>query len=647
MHSDILIVEDQFIEANDLRIILEKAGHTICGIAKSVDQALVILQSVKPDIVLLDIFLKGDLTGIDLAKTLTKQNVPFIYLSANSNESTFEAAKATQPYGFLVKPYREKDILAALDIASYRHKHMLELQRRQEQWISSVLLNITTEIASTEQKLLLLAKAFRSVIHFEFMIIDTHSGSDGPGTVYAFQRTGLDEYITSHGWDFVKKINITLPELNHFRKIPLKHEEAIILNGREFSDDLQDNILQERLNQLYGINAALMVPISLKGNNAMSISFFSAGAVYFTSDHTDLLSQLTALLSTVLENISSQKIKTSPLQMQESKVESEISQQQVLNGIIGKSAALLRVIDQVSQVAAFDTTILVLGETGVGKEGIARAIHQLSHRKNKPFVKINCAAIPATLVESELFGHEKGAFTGAAEKRIGKFEQAEGGTIFLDEIGEIPMEVQSKLLRVLQEKELEHIGGRTTIKIDVRIIAATNRNLYKEVAASKFRIDLYYRINVFPVTLPPLRDRKDDIPLLVEFFLEKNAPLSQNIPKQISAEALKTLVNYSWPGNIRELQHLIERHVLITPAPVITRIELPAHEDNTEETAVEENHFRTIADVDKSHIIAVLKKCNGKVSGKGGAAEILQIPATTLTSKMKKLGITWKYLYEQ
>jgi len=370
----------------------------------------------------------------------------------------------------------------------------------------------------------------------------------------------------------------------------------------------------------------------------MSISFFSAGAVYFTSDHTDLLSQLTALLSTVLENISSQKIKTSPLQMQESKVESEISQQQVLNGIIGKSAALLRVIDQVSQVAAFDTTILVLGETGVGKEGIARAIHQLSHRKNKPFVKINCAAIPATLVESELFGHEKGAFTGAAEKRIGKFEQAEGGTIFLDEIGEIPMEVQSKLLRVLQEKELEHIGGRTTIKIDVRIIAATNRNLFREVQQGRFRSDLFFRLNVFPVTIPPLRERTADIPVLAAHFLSKHAKIGAKTPQNFSARVIKQLSAYSWPGNVRELEHLIERSILLTNGPVINQIFLP-------DPTGEDDHLlpgtciKTIDDIERSYIISVLKKSNGKIAGIGGAADMLRIPSTTLNSKIKRLNI--------
>jgi DNA-binding NtrC family response regulator len=643
MFLKILIVEDQFIEANDLKIILEKAGHRVLGIAKSVDQAIALLEIEKPQIVLLDIFLKGDRTGIDLAKTLTRENIPFIYLTANSNESTFESAKATNPYGFLVKPFREKDILAALDIASYRHKQMAELMRRQEGWLSNLLTNIVQENGEPDQKLLQFAKAFKPVIYFDYMVIDLRIDQDGPSSVYAFHRLNYDDYEMTSGWSFLKQIESSLPDLNIFRRRFIQQPGISIVNGNDFFEMTRSDMLSEKLVQLYGLKSGLLIPLHTDKKAQASITLFSRQPDTYKPEHLELIEPLNAQMTTVIKNIEKQKAKqTSNLRSPAQKA-GESSIASPFPEIVGKSPRLLQVLDQISQVAPFETTVLILGETGVGKEGIAQAIHHMSGRKLKQFIKINCAAIPASLVESELFGHEAGSFTGATDQRIGKFEQAQGGTVFLDEIGEIPLEIQSKLLRVLQEKELERIGGRTTIKIDVRIIAATNRNLYQEVAAGKFRIDLYYRINVFPLKLPPLRERPEDIPLLADYFLQKNIHLSAGKIKKFSPEMMQRLIHYAWPGNIRELQHLIERHILITPTDIISSVEFP--EENFTADAQENNgdQFKTIADLDREHILAVLKKCNGKVSGKGGAAEILKIPSTTLTSKMKKLGITWKY----
>lgn len=279
----------------------------------------------------------------------------------------------------------------------------------------------------------------------------------------------------------------------------------------------------------------------------------------------------------------------------------------------------------------------------MGKEGLVNAIHELSQRRLKPLVKINCAAIPVSLIESELFGHERGAFTGATDKRIGKFEMAHNGTLFLDEIGEIPIEVQSKLLRAIQEKEIERIGGRGIINTNVRIIAATNRNLLKEVAEGRFRMDLYYRLNVFPITLAPLRQRKEDIPALVNHFLVQSAKMTGNTSVRVSTEAMQQLLNYEFPGNIRELQHLMERHVLLAKNNLITSFDLTpdVFEEIVEQE--QETEFKSIAEMDREHILSALKKCNGKVSGKGGAAELLKLPPTTLNSRIKKLGINWSY----
>jgi transcriptional regulator with GAF, ATPase, and Fis domain len=303
---------------------------------------------------------------------------------------------------------------------------------------------------------------------------------------------------------------------------------------------------------------------------------------------------------------------------------------------------MLTVLDHIGIVAPLDTSVLVLGESGTGKERIAKSIHYLSPRKNKPLVVVNCASMPATLIESELFGHEKGAFTGAIEKRTGKFELANGGTIFLDEIGEMPAELQVKLLRVLQEQEIERIGGRGPVKINVRIVAATNRNLEKEVEEGRFRLDLYYRLFVFPIIIPPLRERKDDIPVLANHFLERYAQKSGKAITGISPNVMNQLFEYHWPGNVRELEHFIERSILLTDGPVIKDAYLPKLQGKKESAVFAEiatDRLKTIDEHARDHILEVLKRCNGKISGKDGAASKLGLPPSTLHSKMQKLGI--------
>jgi len=459
MKEKILIVEDEFIVANDLKIMLIKGGYEVTGIASSVVQARKLIDAKRPDWVLLDIMLKGDLTGIDLAWELIEQQVPFLYISANTNQTTLEAVKATQPYGFMVKPFRERDLLVMLDIARYRH-------------------------------------------------------------------------------------------------------------GIEHAND-------------------------------------------------------TALLS---QNFTAQP--------------------NSIDGIIGHSQELLNVLEKIQLVAPTETSVLVLGESGTGKEKIAHSIHDLSARKANPVVTVNCAALPHSLIESELFGHERGAFTGANSARIGKFEQANGGTIFLDEIGELPLDSQVKLLRVLQEREIERLGGDKTIKVNVRIVTATNRSLEKEVAEGRFRLDLYYRLNVFPIQLPPLRERKEDIEELALYFLKKYAAKSHKNVTGISPAALSQLKQYNWPGNIRELEHLIERNVLLSKSNEIQSFDLAALPDTATSAKAEETGtgvIKSMEDMERDHIMNALKVCSGKVFGTGGAAELLKIPAQTLYSKMKKLGIKQEY----
>ena len=301
--------------------------------------------------------------------------------------------------------------------------------------------------------------------------------------------------------------------------------------------------------------------------------------------------------------------------------------------IIGNSPALQSVLENVALVGPTDSTVLIVGETGTGKELIARAVHNVSSRCGRPFIKLNCAAIPSELLESELFGHERGAFTGAIAQRVGRFEAANGGSLFLDEIGDIPQRLQAKLLRVLQEHEFERLGSTQTRRVDVRVVAATNQDLDALVEAKQFRMDLYYRLNVFPIELPPLRQRLDDIPPLVRHFVEKyGARMSKQIT-EISKDAMDAVMRYSWPGNIRELQNFIERAVILTKGNILQLPPLPScMRTRTEPITLEE--------AERDHILKVLEESNWVVGGKNGAAARLGVSRTTLNSKMQKRGLS-------
>jgi transcriptional regulator with GAF, ATPase, and Fis domain len=338
-------------------------------------------------------------------------------------------------------------------------------------------------------------------------------------------------------------------------------------------------------------------------------------------------------LKTAFDEISQLKRK---LEAENTYLQEEIKQVESFHEIIGSAKTLKKVLRKVKQVAKTDATVLILGETGTGKELLARAVHDASDRSAKPLVKVNCSALPAELIESELFGHEKGAFTGAINRKIGRFELAHKGTIFLDEIGDLPIALQTRLLRVLQEREFERLGGEVTLKVDVRVIAATNRNLEEQVINGEFRQDLYYRLNVFPIESPPLRDRLEDIPDLVHHFINKyNKKLNHKI-KSVQTNVLEKLGAYHWPGNIRELEHIIERAIILNQGSQL-RLGEWFIANNTNQAASEE--LSTLAEKEKEYILKVLENTNWKVRGKNGAAEILGLKPTTLESRMKKLEI--------
>jgi PAS domain S-box-containing protein len=347
------------------------------------------------------------------------------------------------------------------------------------------------------------------------------------------------------------------------------------------------------------------------------------------------------------------------LTVQNTYLQEEIKSVHNFEEIVGESPALLEVLEKVKRVAKTDASVLIAGETGTGKELIARAIHSASQRHEKPLIKVNCASLPSSLVESELFGHEKGAFSGAINQRIGRFELAQGGTIFLDEIGEVPTEVQVKLLRVLQERSFERVGGSDSIKIDVRIIAATNRDLPKAIREGKFREDLFYRLNVFPIALPPLRDRVDDVPLLVQFLVAKFAARIGVRIKSVGQATMQRLNSYSWPGNIRELENVLERSIILSNGPTLEidaevfgappRDGAPAlgspvlfpprSESLVLSGEAPSRPLETLESTERSHILAALKQTNWVIDGPRGAAKILALHPNTLRSRMKKLGI--------
>jgi len=316
-------------------------------------------------------------------------------------------------------------------------------------------------------------------------------------------------------------------------------------------------------------------------------------------------------------------------------LEEELITTHQFDEIVGESSGLKRVLKQVEDVAATDATVLILGETGTGKELIARAIHELSTRHDHAFVRLNCSAIPSGLLESELFGHEKGSFTGAIAKKVGRLELAHQGTFFLDEVGDLPLELQPKILRALQEKEFERVGGTRTIPVNVRLLAATNRDLAKMVNAGQFRSDLYYRLRVFPLTIPSLRERRDDIPLLVRYFLGIHSKRMGRHIETIPAETMEALVKWPWPGNVRELENFIERSVILSPGPALRAplAELKAVEEAAGQTS------SSLEAAEREHILRVLRECHGMIGGDKGASERLGVKRTTLNSKLKKLGI--------
>jgi formate hydrogenlyase transcriptional activator len=388
----------------------------------------------------------------------------------------------------------------------------------------------------------------------------------------------------------------------------------------------------------HGFRSLCACPLIVRGKSIGAITVGSLTRFQYTQADTEFLMEVANQIAIAVDNMRSyEEIATLKAKFEAESVylQEEIKTEYNFEEIIGQSAPVRQLLRKLEQVAPTEATVLIQGETGTGKELLARAIHNLSARNERPLVKVNCGAIPTGLVESELFGHEKGAFTGALQQRMGRFELANGGTIFLDEVGELPLDTQTKLLRVLQEGEFERVGSSKGIKVNVRVIAATNRDLKQAIKDGSFRADLFYRLNVFPLTVPPLRERRSDIPLLVTFFLSRYA---QRLGKQIQGvtkETMDRLTEYAWPGNIRELQNLIERAVVVAEGAVIRIDESMLGL----ETLAEDRSLQPLEDVERSHILRALAETNWVIHGSQGAASMLKINPSTLRSRMQKLGI--------
>jgi formate hydrogenlyase transcriptional activator len=392
----------------------------------------------------------------------------------------------------------------------------------------------------------------------------------------------------------------------------------------------------------YGVQSACYLPLTTARRRRGTLCFASKQPDAYQEAELEFLQLVANQVAVAVENaFAFQEIETlrDKLHKEKAYLEEEVRTEHNFDQIVGESSALHRVLKLADTVAPTGSTVLIRGETGTGKELVARAIHDLSPRKDRTFVKLNCAAIPTGLLESELFGHERGAFTGAVAQKVGRFELAHQGTLFLDEVGDIPLELQPKLLRVLQEQEFERLGGTRTIRVDVRLVAATNRDLAQMVAEGRFRSDLYYRLNVFPLLLPPLRERADDIPRLVRHFTQRFARRMGRRIETIPSEVMDALVRYSWPGNIRELQNVIERAVILSAGPAL---QVPLGELQPAPTRTNEPMAAalTLADAEKEHILGILRETDWVVGGAKGAASRLGIRRSTLQWKMKKLGIS-------
>ena len=638
-----MLVDDNPINLQVLYQTLEGHGYKLL-LAKNGEDALSIVRKVHPALILLDIMMPG-MDGYEVCQKIKSSpeisDVAIIFLSALDDVKDKVKGFNLGAVDYVAKPFQSEEVIVRVET----HLKIRQLEKTLEQKNKQL----------EEDNALILESMGEGLL-----------GVNKQGLITFINPAGAN--IT--GWQEGEIIDRNFHDL--FMHTDKNGQRNPIEKDKVFNS-LRDRMVRHSDNDIFWNKDGQNFPVEYTVTAIEGKTDISSACVVFKniSERKQREKDLNQALKTVGElkeklqaENSNLRAESSYLRAESSYLQEEIRSEQNYGEIIGNSSALIKTMEEAKQVAATDTTVLIIGESGTGKESMARAIHQFSARKERPLIKVNCAAISESLVESELFGHVKGAFTSAINDRTGHFELADKGTIFLDEIGEVSLDVQVKLLRVLQEQEIQRVGSGELINVDVRIIAATNRNLKQMVDEGTFRMDLFYRLNVFPLTVPPLRDRKSDIPLLLAKFLDN---LSKKLGKSfrgISEVSMELLMDYHWPGNIRELQNVIERSAILSKTEVIDvddalvpvsikQLNLEKNDslllvnesdetlqtDGTVKTARRLSAYKTLAENEKRYITDLLNDLNWVIGGKKGAAEILDVPASTLRSRMKKLGI--------
>ena len=612
-NSTILLVDDNPTNLQLLFGTLKGLGHKLL-VAKSGEDALKVAQWAHPDLILLDILMSG-MDGFETCSKLKDNpqtsDIAVIFLSALDDTDDKIKGLTMGAVDYIAKPFQAEEVIARVETHLTISRLRTELAERNRQ------------LEAANQPIL-------------------DSVGDG---IYGLDLDGVITFANPAamrltGYTQEALIGQSLHELHMYARwdgSPYHFiETGVYQTLKQGIAKQSDSDVFWRLSGDHFAVSWTCTPIKRGGD--------VQGAVLAFRDVTQRKRQEHALRDALAE------VETlrDRLQAENAYLQAEVKTEGRFDSIVGESPALKEVLDQIDQVAPTNSSVLIIGESGTGKEAMARAIHDLSARRDRPLIKVNCGAITPTLIESELFGHEKGAFTGASKQRQGHFELADGGTIFLDEVGELPLDAQVKLLRVLQEHEISRLGSESAITVDVRVIAATNRELVEMVENGSFRMDLFYRLNVFPLTVPPLRDRREDIPLLVTKFLADQARAQGRAFSRIAEDGMQLLMAYHWPGNIRELQNVIERAAILARdkiVPIAPHLVNSGIANSAERTQVSPaaptngDTFVSLAENEARYIRRVLDHTEWAIAGRGGAAEILDLPASTLRSRMKKLGI--------
>jgi formate hydrogenlyase transcriptional activator len=586
INNSILIVDDDPKNISVMLRSLESKGFTVLvatdGVS-AVEQA----EIAHPDLILLDIMMPG-INGFETCRKLKEsqktEDIPVIFMTARIEPEDKIQGFEAGAVDYVTKPLNHDEVLARVNA----HITIRNLQKD--------LIEKNRHLIESEEQ------------------------------INSILESALDSIIITDGNNNVIKLNKAAEKMFQ--------DSADSLIGRPVKDFFSSDyhgLLNQCVKKLENVRASEnfnWLPEGMKGCRADGTLFPIEGTLSQMSFRDDKFCIM--ILRDIDDKIRSQA-EIQKLRTKNDYLQQQLDEEYYFDTMVGESDSFNKVLDATRKVAATDTSVLIIGETGTGKELIARFIHKQSMRKEQALIKVNATAIPAGLVESEFFGHEKGAFTGALQRKLGRFEVADGGTIFLDEVGDIPLDVQVKLLRVLQEREFERVGGTESKKVNVRVVTATNRNLAKAVDEGTFRDDLYYRLNVFPIRVPPLRERKTDIPLLVQYFLCKHKSQLGVEHKKVDDKTMERLVQYSWPGNIRELSNVIERAMIISSGPTL-QIEF--------EKAPTQKIPWKLEDVERNHVLKILQETNWVINGPKGAAQILDLHPNTLRNRMKKLGIS-------